>query len=71
VYLNNNSPIQSLIISGNAEVKKVANKIQAAGFDVRPIVSPTVAKGAERLRICIHAHNSKQQIDELCSIINQ
>jgi len=70
VALENNSPIQSIMISGSDVVKKAAIQIQQAGFDVRPIVSPTVAVGAERLRICIHAFNTKQHIEKLCATIN-
>jgi len=70
VALENNSPIQSIMISGSDVVKKTALQIQQAGFDIRPIVSPTVAVGAERLRICIHAFNTKEEIEKLCATIN-
>ncbi len=70
VTLENKSPIQSIIISGNDAVKNIALQIQQAGFDVRPIVSPTVPVGKERLRICIHAFNTKEEIEQLCTTIN-
>jgi 8-amino-7-oxononanoate synthase len=69
--VENNSPIQSIIVSGNDEVKQLATKIMEAGYDVRAIVSPTVAKGTERIRICIHAFNTKEQIEGLCNSINE
>ena len=56
------SAIQCIIIEGNDEVKKVAEKIQKEGFDVRPILSPTVAKGQERLRVCLHSFNTTEEI---------
>jgi len=62
---NSNSAIQCILIPGNEEVKRVAKKIQEKGFDVRPILSPTVSKGQERLRICLHSFNTEQQIKEL------
>lgn len=64
------SAIQCIIISGNDEVKKIAEKIQKNGFDVRPILSPTVPLGQERLRICIHSFNTKNQIDSLLKVIS-
>jgi 8-amino-7-oxononanoate synthase len=71
IYLvNNDSPIQSIIVSGNDKVKLLAEKIKKEGYDVRAIVSPTVPKGTERLRICIHAFNTKNEIQKLCKIIN-
>ncbi len=66
---NSTSAIQCLIIPGNNEVKQLANKIQEHGFDVRPILSPTVPKGKERLRICLHSFNTKEQIDGLVSLL--
>jgi len=68
---NSTSAIQCIIIPGNTEVKKVAENIQKNGFDVRPILSPTVPKGKERLRICLHSFNSQAQIDELLTIIKK
>ncbi|MBI2279544.1 MAG: 8-amino-7-oxononanoate synthase [Bacteroidetes bacterium] len=59
------SAIQCIIIPGNDEVKKLASKIEEQGFDVRPILSPTVPKGKERLRICLHSFNTKEQVDKL------
>lgn len=64
------SPIQCIIISGNNEVKKLSVKIQESGFDVRPILSPTIVKGKERLRICLHAFNSEKEIEGLVNSIS-
>ena len=63
------SSIQCIVIPGNDAVKALAEKVQNNGFDVRPILSPTVPKGEERLRICIHAFNTKAQIDGLFKAI--
>ncbi|MCW8897166.1 MAG: pyridoxal phosphate-dependent aminotransferase family protein [Flavobacteriales bacterium] len=67
--LNSCSPIQCIIIPGNNEVKAMADKLQQNGFDVRPILSPTVPKGQERLRICLHSFNSKQEVDNLVNTL--
>ncbi len=45
--------------------------LQQNGFDVRPILSPAVQKGKERLRICIHVFNTSEQIRGLCDAINK
>ncbi len=63
--LTSNTPIQGIVVSGNTAVRQLALQIQNAGFDVRPIISPTVAKGKERIRICLHAFNTHEEIDEL------
>ena len=64
------SPIQSLIVEGNEQVKQIAQQIQQAGFDVRAILYPTVAKGKERIRICIHSFNTKEEVAKLAKVIN-
>jgi 8-amino-7-oxononanoate synthase len=59
------SPIQTLIIPGNENVKAVADRCRADKLDVRAILSPTVPEGKERLRIIIHSFNSEAEIDKL------
>ncbi|ORY05033.1 hypothetical protein K493DRAFT_205056, partial [Basidiobolus meristosporus CBS 931.73] len=36
---------------------------------VKPIRSPTVPAGRERVRICIHAHNTKHETDALLKAV--
>jgi 8-amino-7-oxononanoate synthase len=59
------TPIQGIVIPGNEAVKKVAAKLQASGFDVRPILYPTVPRGSERLRIVLHSFNRKEDVNQL------
>lgn len=59
------SAIQTVIIPGNEAVRTRAHQLQAQGFDIRPILSPTVKEGTERLRICLHAFNTPQEIESL------
>ncbi len=63
------TPIQSIIIAGNDNVKQIAASIQQKGYDVRPILSPTVPEGKERLRICLHAFNTNEEIAGLVSLL--
>jgi 8-amino-7-oxononanoate synthase len=65
-----NSAIQTIIIPGNDSVKNTSKRLQSQGFDVRPIVSPTVPTGKERLRICLHSFNPDQQILNLTRTLN-
>lgn len=60
-----NHPIQTIIIPGNDKVKGLSEKLRHMGFDVRPILSPTVKEGSERLRICLHSFNSTNEISKL------
>lgn len=70
MFLPSSSPIQSMIIAGADSTRNMAKKLQEKGFDVKPIVSPTVPLGQERIRICIHAFNKKEDILALTNAIN-
>jgi 8-amino-7-oxononanoate synthase len=59
------SAIQTIIIPGSEKARAAAASLQATGFDVRPILSPTVPKGMERLRICLHTYNTIEEISAL------
>ena len=63
--LDSRTPIQVVVVPGNAAVKEVAERLQAAGLDVRPILYPTVERGRERLRIVLHAFNTDEEVDRL------
>ncbi|MEY3450802.1 MAG: hypothetical protein RL711_627 [Bacteroidota bacterium] len=67
--VDSHSAIQAMIIEGNSAVKEKAKAINQAGFDVRPILSPTVKAGAERLRICLHNFNTDQDIIALANLL--
>ena len=60
-----------IIVPGNEKVRKVAEAIQAKDMDVRPIMSPTVSKEKERIRICLHAYNTSEEIDDLLKFIKE
>jgi 8-amino-7-oxononanoate synthase len=59
---NNNSPIQVIRIGDNELCSQLANQLQRMGFAVKAIKSPTVAVGTERLRICLHAFNTPEEL---------
>lgn len=62
IFVYSKSAIQCAIIPGNDKVKTIATQLQQHGFDVKPILSPTVPEGQERLRFCLHSYNSETEI---------
>lgn len=65
------SPIHCCILPGNTRVKNSCHELQKLGFGVLPILAPTVPTGQERIRICLHAHNSEAEIRELVKTLAQ
>lgn len=60
--IHSESAIQCILLSGNDSVRNFAKKIQQDGLDVRPIIHPSVPKGKERIRICLHAFNTPEEL---------
>ncbi|HEV8081631.1 MAG TPA: 8-amino-7-oxononanoate synthase [Chitinophagaceae bacterium] len=69
--IKSDTPIQAVIIPGNAEVKKTQAILQNNNYDVRAILYPTVPKGSERLRIVLHSYNSIDEVRELIRFLNE
>jgi 8-amino-7-oxononanoate synthase len=68
--LPSSSPIQGIVLNGNASVRALAGYLNSKGFIVKPICSPTVPIGQERVRICLHGHNTVDQVDALVKEIH-
>lgn len=69
LFIESESAIQSCIIEGNENVKHISESLKHNGFDVKAIMSPTIPKGKERLRFCIHSYNSKAQITKVIELL--
>jgi 8-amino-7-oxononanoate synthase len=66
-----NSPIQVIEFYDLDTCKQKAHHLQQAGFAVKAIFPPTVPAGSQRLRVCIHAFNTPEEIDRLIALLNQ
>lgn len=70
-WIDSATPIQSVIVPGNKEIRALADLVKSAGLGVVPIVSPTVPAGTERLRISVHAFNTHDDIDQLFDVLQR
>ena len=70
LFVHSKSAIQSAIIPGNERVKSIAQQLQVNGFDVKPILSPTVPEGQERLRFCLHSFNTENEITQIVQLLS-
>ena len=69
LFIESYSAIHCCIISGNENAKRIAQELQNHGFDVKAILSPTVPKGKERLRLCLHSYNSSAEITKILELL--
>lgn len=67
--LISHTPIQGVVVPGNANVKELAKQLQSNQFDIRPILYPTVPEGKERLRIVLHSFNTIDQVQTLINVL--
>ena len=63
------SPIQVLCFEHLAILDAVSCQLQLRDFGVKAMLSPTVPKGKERIRVCLHAFNSKAGIDAFSQVL--
>ncbi|KAF9183285.1 hypothetical protein BGZ51_004141 [Haplosporangium sp. Z 767] len=69
MLLPSTSPIQGIVMNGNAKVNALSQRLIQAGLNVKAIRFPTVPKGKERVRICLHSHNTQEQVQRLIDIV--
>jgi len=65
-----NSPIQVFQYDSKEKVVEVSNRLINQGIYTKPIFSPTVPKGEERIRLCFHSYNTKEEFDLLLDVLN-
>ncbi len=65
------TPIQAVLVPGNARCTRVAAALQASGLDVRPLRPPTVPAGKERLRVVLHWHNTEAEVARLAGRLKE
>ena len=70
-FIPSQSAIHCCVIKGNKATKDVSALLQQNKFDVKAILSPTVPKGQERLRICLHSFNKKEDIIALVRLLKE
>lgn len=70
-WLPSTSPIQGLVVPGNARAKALAHHLLSDGYAVKAILSPTVPEGEERLRISLHSFNTQSDIEGLADSLER
>lgn len=61
--------IQSIQIQGNENAKQAAIHLLEKGYDIRALLSPTIQRGKEVLRISLHAYNTEIELKTLLQLL--
>ncbi|KAM5378665.1 hypothetical protein ACJZ2D_004464 [Fusarium nematophilum] len=69
ISVNREAPKSPIIPVFTSQPRSLAQFCQQRGFTVRPIVAPTVPKGSERVRVCVHAGNTISEVEGLAKAI--
>jgi 8-amino-7-oxononanoate synthase len=70
-FIESKSAIHSLVIGNKQVVDDFEKTLAEHKIYSKAIKSPTVKSGTERVRICLHAFNTKEEIDLLLSVIRE
>ncbi|KAG5997000.1 hypothetical protein E4U52_005269 [Claviceps spartinae] len=63
------APASPIVPLFSDRARSLARYCQGRGFVVRAIVAPTVKKGTDRVRLCLHAGNTGDEVRRLCLAI--
>ena len=66
-----NSPIQILEFQNQEILEDLVHRIKSHGIYTKAIYPPTVPQGKSRLRLCLHAFNTENEIDILTRCLLQ
>lgn len=67
----NPGPIQYYRNPDIDKLKSICDSFSKKNYAVLPILSPTVEKGEERIRIILHSFNTAQEIDQLIDVLKE
>jgi 8-amino-7-oxononanoate synthase len=65
------SGIHSVVLGSNELVDRLEKELAENNIHARPMKSPAVKPGSERIRISLHAYNTKEEIDHLLRILRE
>jgi 8-amino-7-oxononanoate synthase len=64
-FIKSQSAVHSCVTGSNDKAEEIERALEQHNIFVKAIKSPTVKEGTERVRICLHAYNTKEEIDRL------
>lgn len=69
-FIPSRSPIQSFLLPDSSDPEEIKKVFQEHKMGAKVIFSPTVPKGQERIRICIHSFNTSSEIRRILQLLS-
>jgi 8-amino-7-oxononanoate synthase len=69
-YRPSDTQVQSIEVRGNEHARTLEKQLAVEGYDLRALLSPTVQRGHERLRLCLHAFNTETELGTILKKVN-
>lgn len=69
-FIPSRSPIQSFLLPDSSDSEEISKVLQEHKIGAKIIFSPTVPKGQERIRICIHSFNTSSEIRRILQLLS-
>ncbi len=69
-FIPSRSPIQSFLLPDSSDPEEIKKVLQEHKMGAKVIFSPTVPKGQERIRICIHSFNTSSEIQRILQLLS-
>ncbi len=70
-FIKSKSAIQCMILKSNKKADHMEKVLASQFILCKAVKSPTVKEGSERIRFCLHAYNTKTEIDELINCLKE
>jgi 8-amino-7-oxononanoate synthase len=70
-FIKSRSAIQCMVLGNNDKVAALETRLKKENIDAKAVKSPTVKEGSERIRFCLHAYNTTQEIDNLVRMLKE
>lgn len=68
-FIKSRSAIQCIILNSNEKAGAIEKSLAEHSIRCKAVKSPTVRQGSERIRICLHAFNTEQEMDQLITCL--
>jgi 8-amino-7-oxononanoate synthase len=70
-FIKSRSAIQCLLLNDRKKADELEKALRTKNILCKAVKSPTVKEGSERIRFCLHAFNTKSEIDQLIDNLNR